>query len=217
MFEISDKEYADFKKKIREVAASMGRSDAATRISKDFSLYFLNFMEHGDRALGILVGVALEEASRDLLLNYFVKDKHSLKLLQRGEALDSHGARVRLAFALGLIPEWFRDDLLTLRDIRVECAHRRAAFFGKNPIAGMTARLSHGIALESSPDYLEKFVKAFGSKQKATFVLAGGMSWIRLRVWANVLAEEFRCVPLEHLKTIELHTNRRKKTRPSKD
>jgi DNA-binding MltR family transcriptional regulator len=216
VFKVSDAEYADFKKRIREVAASMGRNDSTTRIGRDFSLYLLDFMEHGDRALGILVGVALEEASRELLQRYFVEDRQSLKLLQRGNALDSHGARARLAYALGLIPEWLRDDLLTLRDIRVECAHRRAAFFGKNPIAGMIARLNLGKALEESP-HLEQSIKLFGSKERARFFLTAGLAWVRLRVWAGILAGEFRCVPLQQIKASELHANRRKKATPSKD
>jgi len=155
VFNVNDEEYAEFKKKIREVAASMGRSDAAKRISKDFSVYLLDFLERGDRALGILVGV---------------------------------------------VPR---------------SSERTRSFFGKNPIRGLTTRLNIGNAFAASPQFAHQ-IKTLGSKEREIFLFTAGIAWVRLRVWASVLKEEFRCIPLEQMKASELRAYRKKKS-PSKD
>ena len=84
MFSVSDDEYLEFKRRIRsqaeEIAKTLGRSGTSTsmQLVKEFRLLFLDFMEHGDRAIGIMIGVALEEASKELFLNYLVKETGSV-------------------------------------------------------------------------------------------------------------------------------------------
>ncbi len=210
MFSVSDDEYREFKSRIREAAdratKTLGGPSSSTKVRMvaDFGAFFLDFMEHGDRALGIMIGVALEEASREVMQNYLVADKGSQTLLQRDAPLGSHSARVRLAYALGLIPKGLRDDLLVLRDIRNECAHERARFFSRRPLSTLINRLHLGEAVTANPE----MVKALGGAARARLVMAAGTAWLYLRVWAGILGEEFRCRPLSKLKASELRRAR---------
>jgi hypothetical protein len=152
-----------------------------------------------DRAAGLLVGVALEEATRDLLGGYLVDDRNSRKLLQRNEALGSHSARIHLAYGLGLLPVWLRDDLLVHREIRNECAHERARFFSKRPLSTLIDRLQVGHAIDRMIETGKLPSTAIEGRQ-AKFFVSAALVWIRLRVWGRVLADDFRCTPLPELK-----------------
>jgi DNA-binding MltR family transcriptional regulator len=200
MFQVTDDEYAFYKTQIREMAGKFGKSERTKEIAKDFSLYLLDFMEHDDRAIGLLVGVALEEATRELLASYLIDDKESKKLLQRGGSLDSHSARIRLAYALGLIPEWIRDELVVLRDIRNECAHERARFFSKRPLSSLIDRLNVGQALDRAIEEGTVQKTTIAIDRHAKFFISAGLVWVRLRVWSGVVADDFRCVPLAEMK-----------------
>ena len=72
MFKVTDDEYVFYKNAMREVAHELGRTNISKDVLKEFSLYLLDFMEHDDRAVGLLVGIALEDATRDLLSSYLV-------------------------------------------------------------------------------------------------------------------------------------------------
>jgi hypothetical protein len=216
VFSVSDDEYREFKRRIREgaerAAKALGKPSSSTvaRVVTDFGALFLDFMEHGDRAVAIMIGVALEEASREVMQNYLVDDKVSRTLLQRDGPLGSHSGRVRLAYALGLIPQWLCDDLLVLRDIRNECAHERARFFTKRPLSTLINRLQAGEVAS------REATKTFGDATHARLFLAAGMAWVYLRVWAGVLREEFRCQPLPKLKASELRRIRYRQMKPLK-
>ena len=75
MFQVSDDEYSAYKAQIKELASKLGSSEKAKDVARDLGLYFLDFMEHDDRAIGLLVGVAMEEATLELLASYLVDDK----------------------------------------------------------------------------------------------------------------------------------------------
>jgi len=193
---------------VRKAVASLARTAATGRIARDFALFFVDFMEHTDRAIGVMVGVALEESSRELLESYLVAGPQTRKLLRRDRGLGSHSERVEMAFCLGLIPEWMRDDLFILREIRNECAHRRAAFFGKRPLSGLIASLQTGALVDEMIKSQPSFAQGFGGTSTARLIIAAGYIWLKLRVWSSILAAEFKCRPLPVLKASALRKSR---------
>ena len=197
---VSDEEFAEFKATIRKSVAGLGRTETTSRIAKDFGLFFLEFMEHSDRAIGVMIGVALEESSRELFESYLVAGLQTRRLLGRGHGLGSHSARIEMAFGLGLIPAWMRHDLLVLRDIRNECAHRGAAFFGKRPLSNLIGSLQAGALADAMIKSQPSFAEALSGAATARLIVAAGYVWLKLRVWSSVLETEFKCRPLPTLK-----------------
>lgn len=206
---ITDDDYAQYITAVKETASRLGETAVSASILRDIGAYVLDFLEGDDRSTGLLAGIALEEATRELLESYLVDDRTSRKQFERGEALGSHLSRIRLSFALGLLPEWIRDELLTLREIRNACAHERARWFSKRPLSQKVERLRLASSLDAA--VAEGSISADTLRShKVRFLLSAGVVWALLRVWSGVLRDDFRCAPLARLKRSELSRLRRR-------
>lgn len=90
-----------------------------------------NFLElrvrlsaESDRGCALTAAAYLDEGLATLLRNRLVQDKGNIDaLINRGRPLSTFSARIRIAYAVGLISKDCMSDLNTIRDIRNEFAH----------------------------------------------------------------------------------------------
>lgn len=105
------------------------------------------YFNEDDRAAATLVAAELDVFLLKLLsvvLLPAVKDA-SAPLLGRGEPLEAFGARIELAYRIGLIPPIFHHDLHLIRKIRNEFAHGRAGLtFEEGRVAKLAGKLVTG-------------------------------------------------------------------------
>ncbi len=95
----------------------------------EFDAEMMRFMQtlqdEPDRGC-VLVGAAfLDDVLKSLLELHFVNDRPvTAKLLRQDGVVGTFGARIELAYALGLVSSAVHDDLNIIRKIRNVCAHR---------------------------------------------------------------------------------------------
>src|SRR5919199_6134784 len=109
----------------------------------------LDFVEalrnEGDRAAVITGAAYIDAFLTEVLEHFFVNDPEVVGPLLGGwGAFASFGARVRLAYCLGLINQQELDDLQTIQSIRNQFAHTFAALDLSEPaLAAKCLQLSH--------------------------------------------------------------------------
>lgn len=85
------------------------------------------------RAAVIISGAMLDELLRDLLASFMIDDKSKVDELLGSEKnamapLSSFGARIQLAYTLGLISKFIYDDLILIKKIRNSFAHKKHGY-----------------------------------------------------------------------------------------
>ncbi len=112
-----------------------------------------------ERVEGIVYLCSLDLVLEQLLRAVMIDDESVDELMKEGQALQSFSIKLRLAYALGLIPEAMRKDLMYLNKIRNEFAHNgEIKSFDEAPICDWCANLStmkgrDGISLPSRLAY----------------------------------------------------------------
>jgi DNA-binding MltR family transcriptional regulator len=93
--------------------------------SQDLEGFFEEFQRESDRATAILGAALLDEKLLQLLTAFLVDDDQQVQLLLDVEQpLGSFGARIRMAYCLGLITRELFDTLTTIKSIRNAFAHQ---------------------------------------------------------------------------------------------
>jgi DNA-binding MltR family transcriptional regulator len=103
-----------------------------------------NIEKESDRAAAVFAGSFLDEMLSHILAFYFVQDKKTSRELLRGDGpLSSFSARIKVAYAIGLISESVRSDFEIIRKIRNHFAHHpRATSFSESPVREHCANLA---------------------------------------------------------------------------
>lgn len=92
---------------------------------EDLQAFVNEFQSESDRATAILGAALLDEKLRQLLEAFLVDDKEQVELLIDTERpLGSFGARIRVAYCLGLFDKNCFDILLIVKAIRNDFAHQ---------------------------------------------------------------------------------------------
>lgn len=100
------------------------------------------FESETDRAAAVLAGAYLDALVEDELRRVLVSSKAVDELLEPSGALGAYGARISLAFVLGLISEVWLGDLRIIGRIRNRFAHRQQRMsFSEPPILDMCRSL----------------------------------------------------------------------------
>jgi DNA-binding MltR family transcriptional regulator len=99
-----------------------------------------------ERAAAIFGAAVLDELLRQVLVAFMVADQREVtELTREAGALGPFAARIRVAYALGLIGREERYDLDTIRRIRNRFAHRiRAPSFADDEMKGLCLSLEIG-------------------------------------------------------------------------
>ena len=93
--------------------------------SQDLQGFINEFHSESDRATAVLGAALLDEKLLQLLETFFVDDKAQVDLLlQTEQPLGSLGARIRIAYCLGLITRNHFDTLTIIKGIRNAFAHQ---------------------------------------------------------------------------------------------
>jgi DNA-binding MltR family transcriptional regulator len=93
-------------------------------LAADTQQFFEILNDKSDFAVILIAAGYLDAAVAGLLAKAFCDEEIAVKLLESPTAaLSGFGARVDLAYAIGLIRSVIRDDLLTVAKIRNRCAH----------------------------------------------------------------------------------------------
>jgi DNA-binding MltR family transcriptional regulator len=96
-----------------------------------------------DRVEGIIHVCTFDDGLELLLRTAMIENESIDELMKDGQVLQSFSSKVKLAYALGLLPADVRDDLQCLNKIRNYFAHERAVTsFDKAPICDLCANLS---------------------------------------------------------------------------
>ena len=82
------------------------------------------FRDQTDRGVGILGAALLESELRGFIIAHLTNSTKATRVLfDRGQALESFGTQITLAYAIGLVNEDVYEDLDCIREIRNACAH----------------------------------------------------------------------------------------------
>ena len=101
------------------------RQTKAAIKSTDLGGFAAEFQKESDRAAAILGAALLDEWLRRLLSAYLIDDKKQVDLLlDVDQPVGSFGARVRLAYCLGLLDKKLYALLTTIKSIRNAFAHQ---------------------------------------------------------------------------------------------
>lgn len=86
---------------------------------------FAEFFKETDRAAAILISAEIETQLTTLLEQFFVPGTTSIRLLEP-EPLGSLGAKIELAYRVGMISPELHRELHLIRKIRNKFAHKGA-------------------------------------------------------------------------------------------
>jgi DNA-binding MltR family transcriptional regulator len=104
---------------------------------------FAEALQAKERVEGIVYMCSLDMHLELLLRTVMIDDKSVDALMSDGQALQSFSSKLRLAYALGLIPEAVREDLYFLNKIRNAFAHKAdVTSFDKAPVCDLCGNLS---------------------------------------------------------------------------
>lgn len=110
------------------------RQIVSLEILSEDSQKFFNFLNESSDLGAILVATSYLDASlAGLLHNYLIESSVSDKLLAVRGPLGSFVARADAAYALGLISKSMYQSLLTIAEIRNECAHHHLELTFEDP------------------------------------------------------------------------------------
>lgn len=85
-----------------------------------------------ERAESIVSAVRLEELLEDVLINFLVEDGLSKRLVE--DIVGNFGAKIKLAFCLGLISSDETNDLDVIRKVRNHFAHSKECSFNDQKV-----------------------------------------------------------------------------------
>jgi DNA-binding MltR family transcriptional regulator len=104
---------------------------------------FAQALKAMERLEGIVYVCSLDEGLELLLRTAMIDDESVDELMKDGQALQSFNSKLKLAYALGLLPEDVRADLHCLNKIRNYFAHEvGVTSFDKAPIRDLCGNLS---------------------------------------------------------------------------
>ncbi len=96
----------------------------AREAMQDYMELRVRLAAESDRGCALTAAAYLDESLATLLRNRLVQDKGNIEaLINRGRPLSTFSARIRIAYAVGLISKDCMSDLNTMRDIRNDFAH----------------------------------------------------------------------------------------------
>ncbi|MGN8079204.1 MltR family transcriptional regulator [Variovorax sp. 22077] len=132
------------------------KSDSA--VDRRINDLFGEMLSESDRGV-ILVGAsAVDDALRSLLVLKLARDEHVAKvaadpLFAGMGPLATFSSRIKLAYAMDLIPRWMFEDLERIRKVRNKAAHEMSAkTFESNEVVQMTGALTAvSLARDSKP------------------------------------------------------------------
>ncbi|WP_422097196.1 MltR family transcriptional regulator [Variovorax sp.] len=129
---------------------------------------FGEMVSESDRGV-ILVGAsAVDDVLKSLLLSKLARDEHVAKvaadpLFAGMGPLATFSSRIKLAYAMDLIPRWMFEDLERIRKVRNKAAHEVSAkTFESNEVVQMTSALAAVVLARDSKrvDSLSELEKA---------------------------------------------------------
>ncbi|MGJ7487732.1 MltR family transcriptional regulator [Variovorax sp. LT2P21] len=127
----------------------------------------------------ILVGAsAIDDVLRALLFHRLARDEHVARvaadpLFAGMGPLSTFSSRIKLVYALDLIPRWMFDDLERIRKVRNKAAHEVSAkTFESNEVVQLTSQLHANADFEArasgdEPNILQDRPQASGSRARA--------------------------------------------------
>jgi len=105
--------------------------------------YFVELLRNKQRVEGIVSLCGLDNKLEKLLRKVMIDDKDLDKLMAAGGRLKPFSVKVKLAYALGLIPKAIKEDLTYINRIRNRFAHDEdTVSFDKSPICNWCKELS---------------------------------------------------------------------------
>jgi hypothetical protein len=111
---------------------------------REFGKFHRLFVKESDRAAAVLAAIFLDLILKQALLEKFVKHRSTEKWVFDQGALRNFGPKIDIAFALGLLNETARNDLVLINEVRNYFAHKElgAASFGAEKPRQLCERLS---------------------------------------------------------------------------
>jgi len=151
----------------------------------DFSAFLKEFQDETDRGAALVGAALLDQKLADTLRGFMVKSPAADELLDGGAAsIGSFSARIKAAFALGLIDVHERHECDLIRKVRNEFAHRtHGTTFADSKISALCN------ALESD---LPGGASSFDGNARAIFINAVVLTVLRLTYRSEYVARERR-------------------------
>ena len=165
------------------------RADTAQK-TDDLRGFAAEFQNEGDRAAAILAAALLDEWLLRLLTAYLIDDRKQVDLLLGQEQpLGSFGARIRVAYCLGLLDNELFGALTTIKRIRNAFAHQLHGLkFDSPAVAGDCAKLREALRI---PDgFAEMADTSRAAFMHATYSV---LSSLRSNTTFLEVTEEKRC------------------------
>ncbi|QEH78074.1 transcriptional regulator [Sphingomonas sp. C8-2] len=152
---------------------------------KDFSAFLQEFQSETDRGAALVGASLIDQKLGDTLRAFFVTGKAAGELLDGGTApLGTFSARIKAAYALGLIDTFELNECNLIRKIRNEFAHSVHGLAFEGPkVAALCAKLQSDL-----PGGRE----AFAGKPRGVFINAVILMVMRLTYRAEWVAKEKR-------------------------
>jgi DNA-binding MltR family transcriptional regulator len=111
-------------------------------LSADVARMVEDFDRETDRGVALLAAAFLDDVMDVMLRAVMVDEPDAVnRLMGTGRALESFGARVHLAYCMGLLGRDVYHDLNLIREIRNDFAHRQPTNFEGEEIRGKCQRL----------------------------------------------------------------------------
>jgi DNA-binding MltR family transcriptional regulator len=165
----------------------MGRRTRATL--SDIDSYYASLTRESDRACAILARALMEEGLRKLFVASFTQDAPLSEILEGQGPLSTLSARLKVASALGWLPEDLARDINTVRDIGNAFAHGldHEMSFNDPPIGDRVYAIHHArVMIEAGNRFDRKIapevIEAARTTPRARFQLAVGYLWHELTV-----------------------------------
>jgi mannitol operon repressor len=115
------------------------------------------FNRETDRGAALVCAAFLDERLHETLAAHFVQHKDADRLFKTDAPLSTFSARIRIAFALGLISELEYKQCEIIRNIRNDFAHKLERSFGEQCIKDLASNFS--IRMQGNPtDARGKFI-----------------------------------------------------------
>jgi mannitol operon repressor len=148
---------------------------------KHFSAFLKEFQAETDRGAALVAGAVIDQQLGDILRSFFVSGKNAEDLLEGGTApLGTFSARIKAAYALGLIDGFELKECDLIRKIRNEFAHGiHGTRFTDSKIAALCGRLQTNMP----PGVVDP---------RSKFIVAVVLTTMRLTYRAERVAKEKR-------------------------
>jgi DNA-binding MltR family transcriptional regulator len=160
--------------------------EKTTLQSQDIQGFLQEFQKESDRATAVLGAALLDAKVLQLLTAFLVDDKKQVEsLLDVEQPLGSFGARIRMAYCLGLVTKSLFEILTTIKGIRNTFAHQLHGLSFQSPhIAKECSKLGR---IRNAPEWIQKSSRS--SFLSATLSAEGELSAMTV----SIQASERRC------------------------